>query len=242
MAFKIITCAQWGAEPPARPIRTVGRPSRILFHHTEGLAPRVDGAPGESREEAIAYARMLQRDHIHRRGFIDSGHNFLVARSGHILEGRHGSLAAVKAGRMVESAHCPGQNDQPGIEHEHVAGQDLTPAQKAASVWLHAFICRRTGIRPTEIFPHRKYYATDCPTPGLVDWLPALRLDVAQALTREPKHSKASFGAWARWYFGRGEFAGRGRRNPLVRPAVPQPVPGAWWARLDRWADARGLG
>jgi len=241
MAHKVITCADWGAQPPASPIRTTGRPARIIFHHTEGLAARLDGDPAESRAEAAAYARMLQLDHIRKRGWADSGHNFLITRNGHILEGRHGSLDAVKAGRMVVSAHCPGQNDQPGIEHEHVAGQDLTAAQKAASVWLHAFICRRTGIRPTEIHPHREYYATDCPTSGLVDWLPALRLQVARELTREPKRSKASFGAWARWYFGRGEFAGHGRRNPSVRPAVPQPVPSGWWARLDRYADARGL-
>ena len=52
-------------------------------------------------------------------GWNDSGHNFLACRNGLILVGRHMSLPAIRQDRMVVSAHCPGHNEQPGIEHEH---------------------------------------------------------------------------------------------------------------------------
>jgi hypothetical protein len=114
-------------------------------------------------------------------GWNDSGHNFLVTRGGFILEGRHGTVAAIKAGRMVVSAHCPGQNDQPGIEHEHIGTEAMTPIQREASVWLHAWICRHCTIPPSHIYPHKQFFATSCPG-VLNNALPKLRLDVAAAL------------------------------------------------------------
>ena len=50
------------------------------------------------------------------------------------------SYPAVKKGRMVVSAHCPGQNTQPGIEHEHNGTERMTKAQFAASAQLIAWI------------------------------------------------------------------------------------------------------
>ena len=227
--FRVITCQEWGARPPKAPIPRRGRPERIIFHHTEGHAPNVDRRPGESLQDAMGYARQLQNDHMtpkpRGRGWNDSGHNFLITRSGHILEGRHGSWAAIKAGRMGESAHCPGQNDQPGIEHEHYGNEGLTAIQKQASIWLHASICRYTGIRPTEIDPHRRWYATQCPTDELVDWLPTLRLEVAKLLTNPPDDKWLE--DWMRWWQ-------TGRRG--ARPADAPPVIPKWaWKRLQRF-------
>jgi hypothetical protein len=181
--LEIITTAQWGAKPAAAQIKRVGTPSKFIFHHTDGHAPQLDGAPGETLEEAKAYARSIQNDHMHRDPpFIDSGHNFLVTRSGHVLEGRHGSLEAIKAGGMVDSAHCIGQNHHPGIEHEHRGNEQMTDAQREASLRLHEFICRHTGIKPTEIHPHRKFDSTDCPA-ELEPAIAGLRADLAQRLT-----------------------------------------------------------
>ena len=120
------------------------------------------------------------------RGFIDSGHNFLVTRSGHVLEGRHGSLQAIKAGVMVDSAHCRTQNHQPGVEHEHVHGEQLTAAQREASLRLHEFICRHTGINPSHVFPHKAFDGTDCPD-GLQSGLAAFRADLAARLAKGSK-------------------------------------------------------
>jgi hypothetical protein len=109
----IITTAQWGARPPSRPVTTVGRPSKIIFHHTDVLHAEIDHLEGDTLEEAEALARAIQRVHMDKRGFIDTGQNFLVTRSGHVLEGRHGSVDAITAGGMVDSAHCVGQNHHP---------------------------------------------------------------------------------------------------------------------------------
>jgi|tagenome__1003787_1003787.scaffolds.fasta_scaffold20618922_1 hypothetical protein len=163
--FAIVRAADWGAVAPTGQIIRVGRPTKIIFHHTDGHHPELDHQPGDSLAEAKAFARAIQRDHMHRTPtpFIDSGHNFLVTRSGHILEGRHGSLDAINAGVMVGSAHCVGQNSQPGIEHEHIGGEAMTPAQRRASLFLHELICRKTGIRPGAIHGHGEFNPTECP-------------------------------------------------------------------------------
>jgi hypothetical protein len=162
--FRIVPCDEWGALAPTARITRVGRPGKIIFHHTDGHHAELDHQPGDTLEEAIAFARAIQRDHMHRHpAYIDSGHNFLVTRSGHILEGRHGSLAAIKDGVMVQSAHCVGQNTHPGIEHEHVNPEGMTAIQREASLFLHAFICRHTGIDPNAIHGHGEFNATECP-------------------------------------------------------------------------------
>ena len=178
--FRIIPCAEWGAAPPRGSIAAAGRPNKIICHHTAGHHPELDHVPGETYAEAVAYAKAVQQSHF-SRGWLDTGNNFLVTQSGHIFEGRHGSLAAINAGKMVVSAHCPGENDQPGIEHEQLGNEPMTPIQRQASVWLHAYICRKTGIAPSAIHGHREYFATDCPGVLFAD-LGSLRNDVAAAL------------------------------------------------------------
>ena len=97
----IITTDQWGARPAKVKPVYVSRPKRIIFHHTAGHHPEISVPRDESRAEAIAYARAIQRFHMDVNGWNDSGHNFLVCRNGLILVGRHMSLPAIKKGRMV---------------------------------------------------------------------------------------------------------------------------------------------
>jgi N-acetylmuramoyl-L-alanine amidase-like protein len=183
--FRIIPCAEWGARPPRQAVTTLSvRPRRIIFHHTAGHVPNL--STGETYAEALRYARSIQAYHMDRNGWIDSGHNFLVTRGGFILEGRHRSRELVQKGKMVVSAHCPGQNDQPGIEHEHVDPEAMTPIQHEAAVWLAAWICRHAEIDPSEIKGHRDYYATACPG-SLYRILPAFRAQVAKAVKGKPK-------------------------------------------------------
>lgn len=178
----IITTNVWGARPAKSPPVYVGRPSRIIYHHTAGHHPELGNPKNESRSEAIAYAKAIQRYHMVNNGWNDSGHNFLVCRNGLILVGRHMSLPAIRRGRMVLSAHCPGQNDQPGIELEHYGNEAMTKQQFNAAAWLAAWIivrCRMAG--PSAIHPHRQYFATSCP--GALDKeLPALKTAVTQIL------------------------------------------------------------
>ena len=160
----IITCAEWGARPPKQGLEIVGAPNHIIFHHTAGHS--MDRAPKgvQSKAEAMAYARSIQNFHMDTHGWNDSGHNFLVCRGGWILEGRHMSVASIHARHMVVSAHCPGHNDQPGIEHEHQGSEKMTAVQIDAAAELQAWIAyslHRT--MPLNVYPHRQFSATDCP-------------------------------------------------------------------------------
>jgi len=247
---KIYTTAEWGAKPPSGSIAMEARPRLVVEHHTEWHADNTDGNPTESLQEAFALARAIQQDHMHRDPpFVDSGHNFLVTRSGHILEGRKGSLAAIRAGRIVHSAHAkpgknanlkPGANDQPGIEHEQKGKTEpLTKAQKDASVALHVFICRRTGIKPSEFYPHHKFSDTDCPGP-VESFIPELTERVADALKESrpaENGSEPAFAAWldwAQWRLGRGPFKGH-RADPHLRPkSAPKVIPQSWWKALKK--------
>lgn len=183
--FRIIPCEEWHARPPKQRIALVGKPNKALFHHTAGHVPNLSA--GETYGEACAYARVIQNIHMAKGGLgapdggIDSGHNFLVTRGGYILEGRHGSISAVQAGKMVASAHCPNENDQPGVEIEHNGSEKMTPIQRAAAVWLFAWICEHDHIDAKHIFGHKDFYATACPG-VLYAQLPAFRNSVAAAL------------------------------------------------------------
>jgi hypothetical protein len=183
---KIIGTLEWGARPPKNPPEFGDRPERIIVHGTDGHGP--SGKP--PREQGIAYARSLQRHHMDNKGWNDSGHHFLVMRTGIILVGRRYSLTTASSGRIVIGAHCPGQNDEWGIELEHHgADEKLTSRQITAYVKLAAWLCSRCRIRPTEQQPHGLYYDTDCPTRSILSLIPTLRAKVAAEINkhgREP--------------------------------------------------------
>lgn len=175
-APRIHTCPEWGARAPREEITLTQAPAaRIIFHHTAGHGLDFGSGPAHDVAEAYAYARAIQRFHQDTRGWIDSGHNFLVTRAGLIVQGRWFTVAAIQAGRMVVSAHCPGQNSQIGIEHEHVGSEKMTAAQRQASAHLLAWISDRYRLRtilPLE--PHSRYVATACPA-NLAAEIPAIR-------------------------------------------------------------------
>lgn len=161
----IITCPQWGARAPKEDIVIVKKSVRIIFHHTAGHHRELDANHSvESRAEAIGYAKDIQRYHMDEKGWNDSGHNFLVCRNGLILQGRWITVSAIQAGRMVTSAHCPTQNGQIGIEHEHAGSEEMTKAQRESSARLQAWIADKYGrstVLPVD--PHSKYINTSCP-------------------------------------------------------------------------------
>jgi hypothetical protein len=175
MSIEIITCPQWGARQPKQGIRTVAAASRIIIHHTAGHHAEISNPANESRDEAIRYARDIQRFHMDTNGWIDSGHNFLVCRNGMILQGRWLTVSAIEAGHMVDSAHCPGQNQNIGIEHEHLGHEAMTDAQREGSARLIAWISEQYGKHDAlPLAPHSNYYATACPA-NLVSEIPHLK-------------------------------------------------------------------
>lgn len=211
LPFRVIPCAEWHAADPKGAIPHTGKPDKTIFHHTAGHVPGF--AAGETYAEACSYARAIQIGHF-RNGWLDSGHNFLITRGGYILEGRHGSLRAIRSGKMIVSAHCPGQNDQPGIEHEHIGTEQMTPIQREAAVWLHAWICKSCSILPSNCAqPHKRYFATSCPG-NLANGLPAFRKDVAAALVPDPGND-----AWYAPYIKPMSKADQKRAFALLREA-----------------------
>ncbi len=160
----IITCPQWKARKPKNDLQLVPASVRIIVHHTAGHHPEISNPADESREEAVRYAQEIQRFHMDTNGWSDSGHNFLVCRNGVVLQGRWLTVSAIQAGHMVRSAHCPGQNDQIGIEHEHFGVEEMPQVQLEASAGLIAWISRKYGLaNALPLHPHSEFYATACP-------------------------------------------------------------------------------
>lgn len=172
--MELITCPEWKARQPREPIQHCGRSMRIIFHHTAGHHREIENPSNESRAEAIRYAQDIQAFHMDGNGWIDSGHNFLVTRAGYVLQGRWLTVSAIEAGQMVVSAHCPGQNTQIGIEHEHLGTEKMTTAQREASAELMAWIAGHYHrSSPLPIFPHKNFYNTACPG-NLVSEIPRI--------------------------------------------------------------------
>jgi hypothetical protein len=132
-------------------------------------------------------ARSIQRYHMDHNGWIDSGHNFLNTVGGIVLEGRHGTVAAMQNGQCVRSAHAGNNlaNQSPGIENEGLYMTALMPtAQWQSLVRLCAQICQKCGISPNNIKGHRDFSATKCPGDWLYSQIPRLRREVRALLTQ----------------------------------------------------------
>lgn len=187
MAFtaKVITTTEWGAKPPTVAEFEVRTPKYIVVHHTADQNPPKDPSRG-NRDGAIKLAQRIQSDHF-KRGWSDSGHNFLNTTGGFVLEGRAGTVDAVRQGKCVRSAHAaqdPGLlahgNDSPGIENEGTfISFPMGEAQWASLVDLCASLCAACSVSPANIRGHREFSSTQCPGDWLFGQLPRLRQEVA---------------------------------------------------------------
>lgn len=185
--FKIIGCPKWGARHPLRGLDSIvwtpGRARRVIFHHTAGHHPEIRDPKTESYSEGVRYALDIQHSHQTpsptdpSKPWNDSGHNFLVLRNGMIFQGRWRTVMSIQSQRMVVSAHCPGQNDQIGIEHEHFGQEEMPLIQKQASAWLQSWIARQYGlVTALDVYPHNKFFNTNCPANlesdiGTIHWM-----------------------------------------------------------------------
>jgi len=188
---KVVTTAEWGARPPKAGRFPFDRtnPRYVVVHHTNNQNPPNDSSRDTS-EGAMQLARNIQNYHMDKNGWSDSGHNFLNTTGGFILEGRHGSLDAVKQGYCIQSAHAaqdPGKlangNQSPGIENE---GNFMT-FQMGQKPWdslveLCASLYDSCNISPLNIKGHRDFSNTNCPGDWLYSQLPRLRKQVADKL------------------------------------------------------------
>jgi hypothetical protein len=188
---KVITTDEWGARNPnvgTFPFKTTF-PRYVIVHHTDNSNPPNDPSRG-AIEGAIRLAQNIQKFHMDERGWSDSGHNFLNTTGGFILEGRHGSLDAVKQGFCIQSAHAAQDsgklangNQSPGIENEgNFMTFEMGQKQWESLVELCASLCDSCNISPSNIRGHRDFSNTDCPGDWLYSQLPSLRRQVADKL------------------------------------------------------------
>jgi peptidoglycan hydrolase-like protein with peptidoglycan-binding domain len=179
----VISAKDWGARPPRDwPERTI--PQYIIIHHTANPNPPND-ISGGSLAGAKNLAKSLQSAHMNGFGWNDSGHNFLNTTGGILLEGRQGSLDAVKQGYCVRSAHAGTDkgNESPGIENEGTfTTYQMNAKQWSSLVDLCASICSSCKIDPNNIKGHRDFTPTQCPGDWLYSQLPRLRNEVRQRL------------------------------------------------------------
>ena len=184
---KVITTNEWGSRPAGPFDKTV--PKFIVIHHTDNQNPPNDSSKG-TIDGAKQLARDIQKFHMDSRGWSDSGHNFLNTTGGILLEGRHGTLDAVKQGMCVQSAHArqdgnrlAGGNKCPGIENE---GNFMTfhmgQKQWDSLVELCVSLSSSCNISPKNIRGHREFSNTDCPGDWLFSQLPRLQQEVANKL------------------------------------------------------------
>lgn len=169
----------WKAKPPKHPIPLVnGKPTKILIHHTA-----TPNSTTYTKAHAFALARSIQAGHF-ANGWTDTGQHFTVSRGGIVMEGRHNTLKALGTRtKHVVGAHCPGQNDQLGIENEgNYMHQGLRGPHYTALIHLCAYLCQQYKISARHIYGHRDFFATACPGDVLYKALPKIRRDVAKLL------------------------------------------------------------
>lgn len=179
----VITTKEWGALPPKEWAEQT-RPQYVIIHHTATPNPPNDISYGTSAG-AKEFARSIQSAHMDGFGWADSGQNFLNTTSGFLLEGRHGTLDAIKQGLCVRSAHAgtPKGNESPGIENEGTFNTYQMKTQQWNSlVDLCVSICSSCKIDPDNIKGHRDFIETQCPGDWLYSQLPRLRSEVRQRL------------------------------------------------------------
>lgn len=176
--MNVITCEQWGARPIDT--RRLSRQPAVgcVIHHTASALARVKEDTDEERERCCRLARAIQRSHMARR-WMDSGHHWLVSRSGLILEGRHGTLNAARNGRVIRGSHA-GDNwansRMFGIECEGLYTHEEPPqALWEALVELTAHLAWWGEFQSQDMEGHRIYRATQCPGEKLFARLPELR-------------------------------------------------------------------
>lgn len=179
----VISAKEWGAKPPKQWPDTT-RPRYIIIHHTA-----TPNAPNDLSKGTLwgsrSLARSIQKSHMDGFGWDDSGHNFLNTTGGYLLEGRQGSLSAIKKGGSVSSAHAGSTlgNQSPGIENEGTfISYRMNAKQWKSLVDLCVSICNTTKISPDNIKGHRDFSPTQCPGDWLYSQLPRLRREVRQRL------------------------------------------------------------
>ncbi len=170
--IEIVTAQEWGAKPgKGNPHKTTS--DKIIIHHMATPNP----PNNYSRDDAGEIARRCQDWHF-ANGWIDTGQHFTISTDGTILEGRQGSIAALKEGSCISSAHCINYNNNWGIEIEGShQKENITNEQEKSLIDLCAIICKKCSIQSRDLFGHCNFDPgkPHCPGKTVMDRLPELK-------------------------------------------------------------------
>lgn len=187
-APRIHTVPEWGGLIVPNGTLMTRVPAGILVHHTAGGNARPGPTPAAEAARAFQLARDIQLDHMRRNGWRDSGHHFLISRGGLILEGRCGTLAAARLGKVLLGAHSGNNRVNAtywGTEVEGTYTDTLPTAhQWEAMLALFTWLSVVGNTQSQAINGHREFRATECPGEELYRELPRLR-----ALVKERKEA-----------------------------------------------------
>jgi hypothetical protein len=141
-----VTTAQWGARAPRNFPFTRTQALYVVVHHVVSGNPPNDRSGG-TLEGAKVLARDIQRDHMDRRSFSDTGQNFTNTTGGFVLEGRHGTVDALDHGH-ASSPPTP-----------HAAATTLQtatarPASRTKGISWPSTWCRSSGTASSRCVPN----------------------------------------------------------------------------------------
>lgn len=182
---RIYSTSEWGAQPATVAHFPERSAAGIVVHNTENANRNALTGDAELAA-AVKVARSIQNGHFARH-FSDTGQHFTISRGGLILEGRHGSVAAARAGRVVSAAHAKSSDGSANatwfgieLEGDNRQSDQVTKPQYSALVELCAWLTKWAGTRLLPIKAHKDVLAghTDCPG-KFEDRVPALRQDVS---------------------------------------------------------------
>lgn len=158
-------------------------PRYIVIHHTA-----TDNVTDYSKERAFELSQAVQRHHMDHNGWADVGQQLTISRGGFLMEGRNGSLAAIRAGQHLLGAHVRDHNSVTvGIENEgNYDAEEPNQWLYKSLVETCAWLCTTYGLGSDAIVGHRDLISTNCPGERFYELLPQLRDDVEALLLQQP--------------------------------------------------------
>lgn len=126
-----------------------------------------------------------------------------------------------------------------GIEHSAQPGRDASPATIATSVSLIVSLCRKYGIDPSHIYPHKKFYNTQCPgTLPIAAMVASVRAQLgkpAPAPAPKPVVAKPAYIGYAVWAGHCSAFLANMIQNRLHALNYPIAVDGDFGPDTAKW-------
>ncbi|NQV38502.1 MAG: N-acetylmuramoyl-L-alanine amidase [Candidatus Marinimicrobia bacterium] len=168
---RIISRAEWGAEPPTYGFSEMNRFDQLTIHHAAGWR-------ADDLETGILAVYDIQQFHQNIRGWSDIGYHFLIDRAGNIFQGRP---------ETVLGSHVGGANYGNigvcilGCYHppNYMCNDMYTRESRDSAKILYAWLSQTYDIDPYVLKGHRDYFGTTS-CPGNTIWIEILemRMDI----------------------------------------------------------------